>query len=216
MKLCAICQPPTKCTPRTPIQQTHTNTQAHTLVYSHTRTTNALSRAQFPVSHVQHVALASLALAMALTWFGCHRLSPYLNYWLAPKPGEATPSGANYSPYKSEQGKKATRRGIMYKTSERQTRTQQRDCCDSRGSQAGEERGWGVSGSEARKALTPTHSRCRQKFWPQTSVRRLKIENQFRSDLKGRCHSTGWSSVSTHICACMCVCMSVCVCSLIV
>lgn len=74
---------------------THTYTRTHTLAHTHNHC--SLSRAQPPVSHVQHVALASLALAMALTWFGCHRLSPYLNYWLAPKPGEATPSGANYS-----------------------------------------------------------------------------------------------------------------------
>lgn len=73
------------------------------------------------------------------------------------------------------------------------------------------EGGIGLRGTQGLN--TYTHSRCRQKFWPQTSVRRLKIENQFRSDLKGRCHSTGWSSVSTHICICV---LRVCVCSLIV
>lgn len=106
-----------------------TNTHKHTHTHSH-----ALSRAQPPVSHVQHVALASSpgCGSLALTWFGCRRLSPYLNYWLAPKPSEATPSGENYS-IQIRVGKKATRGEIMYKTSEQQTRTQQRDCCDSRG-----------------------------------------------------------------------------------
>lgn len=77
------------------------------------------------------------------------------------------------------------------------------------------ERGGGGVGLRGTQGLnTYTHSRCRQKFWPRTSVRRLKIENQFRSDLKGRCHSTGWSSVSTHTYVFLCMC--VCVCSLIV
>lgn len=164
MKLCAICQPGNKV--HTKDTNTHTDTRTHIHrgrpMFNPSRAHSLLYRMCSSASCLASpgdAATTGNTLALALAWFGCHRLSPYLNYWLAPKPAEATPSGANYST--QIRGRKKKQRRVEESCIKHQS---DKHAHSSSGSSSWAWQGvvpgieWGLRGTQGLNTYTHTHT----------------------------------------------------------